>query len=503
MTGVFFVLNKNYICKLWSCFMANVLFINPNKWGRGITHIWIASHSSALKKKNHKVELFDCTFYSNWTDNEVSYATSTGMFKSTNYENYIKYNKNSVFSDLQDKIDKFQPDIIFWSALSSHIHAEGEYVNIQNGYDVLSKINIDKAIKITGGLQATAAPEIVLKNFENINYLITGESEIVLTQIADHIDQRLDFIQIDGLAYIKNNKFYKTKKQKIIDSLDKFSPYDYDIFDDQVFFRPYNKEVVRAIDFELSRGCIYSCSYCVETIIQKYYGFTDSSKKTGAISNFKSYLRNKSAEVIYNEIKYLHEEKKIQLFRCQDTNFLTNDKNILTQLSELFEKNELNISLYIETRPEGINENSIKLLKKLRVKGVGMGVELASENFRENELNRFASQSKTIDAFKLLKKNNIMTTTYNVIGFPNQNEESIIQTIAFNKILDPDNITVAFYSPYYGTGQHRAGVKSGDFNEYEFGADSALRSTSRSIALTKEKLEYYKKNFVRLAREKK
>ena len=51
MTGVFFVLNKNYIYKLWSCFMAKVLFINPNKWGRGITHIWIASHSSALKKK--------------------------------------------------------------------------------------------------------------------------------------------------------------------------------------------------------------------------------------------------------------------------------------------------------------------------------------------------------------------------------------------------------------------------------------------------------------------
>ena len=95
-----------------------------------------------------------------------------------------------------------------------------------------------------------------------------------------------------------------------------------------------------------------------------------------------------------------------------------------------------------------------------------------------------------------------MTTTYNVIGFPNQNEESIKQTIAFNKILDSDNITVAFYSPYYGTGQHRAGVKSGNFNEYEFGADSALRSTSRSTTLTKEKLEYYKKNFVRLAREK-
>ena len=38
------------------------LLINPNKWGRGITHIWIASHASSLKP-DHEVELFDCTFY--------------------------------------------------------------------------------------------------------------------------------------------------------------------------------------------------------------------------------------------------------------------------------------------------------------------------------------------------------------------------------------------------------------------------------------------------------
>ena len=28
-----------------------VLLINPNKWGRGITHIWIASHSTPKIEK--------------------------------------------------------------------------------------------------------------------------------------------------------------------------------------------------------------------------------------------------------------------------------------------------------------------------------------------------------------------------------------------------------------------------------------------------------------------
>ncbi len=483
--------------------MAKILLLNPNKWGRGITHIWIATHSSILKKKNHEVELFDATFYSNWTDNEVEFATSTGMFKPSPYKSFIKYNNSSISNDLQEKINQFKPDIIFWSALSSHIHSEGEYVNIQNGYNLVESLNIGKAKNITGGLQATAAPELVLKKFPQINFLIGGESELVLSEIADLIDQGKDIEKINGISFFKENKFFKNEKQKIISDLDILYPYDYDIFDDQVFLRPYNGKVIRAVDYELSRGCIYSCSYCVETIIQKYYGFEDSSTKTGAIKNFKSYLRNKQAKNIFEELKYLSEKKNINLIRCQDTNFLTNDKKILLELSELIQENKLKIYLYIETRPEGINSNSVELLKKLNVDAVGMGVELAAEDFREEKLNRFASQTKTIEAFELLRKNNIKRTSYNVIGFPNQDEESILQTIEFNKILKPDNITVAFYSPYYGTGQHSEGVKSGIFKEYEFSADAALRTQTRSTSLTKEKLLYYKKNFVKLARNEK
>lgn len=480
--------------------MAKILLINPNKWGRGITHIWIASHSSILKKKNHQVELFDCTFYSDWTDNEVEYATGAGMFKPSNYNKFISFKSSLVKEDLQKKIDNYNPDIIFWSAISSHIHSEGEYVNVQNGYEILNHVNVKKAIKVTGGLQATAAPELIFKHFNKIDYLIAGESEFVLADIADALDKNINFSEIEGIIYLKDNQIKKTKKQKIISSLDSLSPYDYDIFEDQVFFRPYNGDVVRAVDFELSRGCIYSCSYCVETIIQKYYGFEDSSKKTGAINNFKSYLRHKSAKTIFEELKYLSTNKNITFVRCQDTNFLTNDKGVLLELSELLEKSNLKIKLYIETRPEGINEKSIELLKKLKVDGVGMGVELASEDFRKNELNRFASQSKTIEAFNLLKKHNIKRTSYNVIGFPNQGEDSILQTIEFNKILNPDNITVAFYSPYYGTGQQNEGLKAGVFDEFELGADAALRSTSKSKILTKDKLEYYKQNFTRLVK---
>jgi anaerobic magnesium-protoporphyrin IX monomethyl ester cyclase len=480
--------------------MSKILLINPNRWGRGITHIWIASHSGFLKKNNHDVEIFDATFYQDWTLDEVEFATSTGMFKPSEYKNFINYNSNSIAKDLQKKIDIFRPDLIFWSALSSHIHSEGEYVNIENGYVLLEKIDKRGALKITGGLQATASPDVVYANHPNIDCLIMGESEVILNEIANKIDCKNSIYDVDGIAYKVSDKIQKNKKQSILENLDIISPYDYDIFDDQTFYRPYNGEVVRAVDLEFSRGCIYSCSYCVETIIQKYYGFEESSKKSGAIKNFKSYLRSKSAKIIFNEIEYLVKEKKINLLRVQDTNFLTNDSKILNELAEKIYNSKLNFKMYIETRPEGINDNSVELLKKLKVDGVGMGVELAEEDFREKSLNRFASQSKTIEAFKILKKANIKRTSYNVIGFPSQDEKSIYETIDFNKLIEPDNITVAYYSPYYGTVQQQKGVKENIFKDYEKNADAALRTTSKSNFLSSEKLNFFKENFVKLSR---
>ena len=110
-----------------------------------------------------------------------------------------------------------------------------------------------------------------------------------------------------------------------------------------------------------------------------------------------------------------------------------------------------------------------------------MGVELADEKFRMSELNRFADQKRTIEAFNLLKKHKIKRTAYNIIGLPKQDEKSIINTIEFNKILKPDNITVAFYSPYYGTKSQIQGNELGIFDDYEFDVDSALRSKSKIL----------------------
>lgn len=337
------------------------------------------------------------------------------------------------------------------------------------------------------------------KLFQNTDFFIRGESEFVLCEIADYINDIEKVCSLKGIVYKNGNEVVVNPKQELISYMDKITRYDYSVFEDQIFFRPYNGEVERAVDYELSRGCIYACSYCVESVIQSYYGFTRA--KHGVLIDASKYLRCKSAGRVFSELKELHEKYGITLIRSQDANFLTIKHDVLVKLAELICTSKLDIKIYIETRPEGINEKSIKLLKKLKVDGVGIGIEASTESFRKNSLNRFAPQEKIVEAFKMLKQAGIKRTAYNIIGLPEQKEEMIIETIKFNQLLDPDSVTAAFYSPYIGTREQKKSKEMEYFDDYEYNVDGQLRSVSKSTLVSMDILNFYKKNFVHFVRD--
>jgi radical SAM superfamily enzyme YgiQ (UPF0313 family) len=96
----------------------------------------------------------------------------------------------------------------------------------------------------------------------------------------------------------------------------------------------------------------------------------------------------------------------------------------------------------------------------------------------------------------LLKEAGIKRTTYNILGLPNETEEMIIETIEFNRLLQPDNMTISFFSPYLGTPEQKKAESTGDFSSYEFNMDDQVRTVSKSTKINKKLLEFYKKNFI-------
>ena len=108
--------------------MAKILLISPSTWGRGITPIWVVSHTACLKARGHQVELFDCTFYEQWSVNEIKFNTENKQYRPSEYESFVTMKTEDIYDEAQNKVAEFKPDIIFWSAISSHIHGEGEYL---------------------------------------------------------------------------------------------------------------------------------------------------------------------------------------------------------------------------------------------------------------------------------------------------------------------------------------------------------------------------------------
>tara|TARA_Y100001968_G_scaffold333670_1_gene398211 strand:+ start:3569 stop:5032 length:1464 start_codon:yes stop_codon:yes gene_type:complete len=473
--------------------MNRVLLINPNQWGRGITHLWLCSHSALLKKHGHTVAYFDSTFFEDWSANETSFNTENKQYQPTDYESIITV-KTGIRKALQKEIKSFNPTLIMISAISSHIHGEGEYINIELGNELLNGIE-HSAIVCAGGIQATASPEYCMRKYHNIEVFIQGDSEFTLLEIAS-----LSKLDPKSISSIKGTALrdHKISERRERVQLSEVPQYDYSIFEDQVFLRPYNGKVIRAADYEFSRGCIFTCAYCVETTIQSYLGFTKHNK-IGVLQDFRKYITVKS---ILNTIKEIKEFRSlnIQLLRCQDTNFLSIPREYLNEIADYLSREDIYVPLYIETRPETISPSSIELLKKLNVIGVGMGVETAAEDYREDNLNRFSSLQKIERAFKLLKDANIKRSSYNILGMPGQSERDILATIDLNHRLKPDNITVSFYSPFMGTKTALNGMETNEYNNESNLSDSQLRSNTHSKLLTKQKLEYYKKNFNDLCR---
>ena len=83
--------------------MAKILLISPSTWGRGISPIWVASHTASLKVRGHLVELFDCTFYEQWSVNEIKINTENKQYIPSDYGSFIKMKTEDIFEAAQKK----------------------------------------------------------------------------------------------------------------------------------------------------------------------------------------------------------------------------------------------------------------------------------------------------------------------------------------------------------------------------------------------------------------
>jgi radical SAM superfamily enzyme YgiQ (UPF0313 family) len=92
------------------------------------------------------------------------------------------------------------------------------------------------------------------------------------------------------------------------------------------------------------------------------------------------------------------------------------------------------------------------MLKDTGCAYLAMGIESGDEDFRKTYLNRKMTNAQIENAFYLARKAHIFTTSFNIIGFPFENDHFLTdETVSLNKKIKPDYALFSIFYPFPGT----------------------------------------------------
>lgn len=106
---------------------------------------------------------------------------------------------------------------------------------------------------ILGGPEAAYNQKEILENHPYVDYVLSGEGEIILPRLLDYISSGILPEDIDGVSFRKDDGLI-IKNEAIGESFDYPSPYCEEYFDSLGGRLTY---------IETSRGCPFNCAYCL------------------------------------------------------------------------------------------------------------------------------------------------------------------------------------------------------------------------------------------------
>ena len=454
--------------------MAKVLIINPNTDTFGRHSIPTALISALLKKNNHIVELFDTTFM------DINYLfkkkieheklnIKLNFFKKVDYSKYnIVKEKVDVIKLFEDKLKYFQPDFIAFSFWGSHLHAEGEFHAYFHGLKIVELADTKNIPVIVGGTVPTWRTAETLKH-PKIDYVVRGEGEYVYLDIANRLTEGKPLSGIKNVWIDKGNgEIEKNELRPLIDPLDQLPDADFDIYEDRTFYRPYHGKMYRCIDYELSRGCVYNCTFCLSPFQRKTYDFP------------KKFRREKSIEKIIDEISYLKKKHKLDIIRYQDETFLSMRSEKLKELVPLYKK-QIDLPFIIEATINSVTEEKIQYLKTMGCLSISLGLESGSQYIRDKILKKpkFTNES-VIEKVNIIKKNGISLNLFSIIGFPEETKEMIFETIDVNYRANVPYCMVSYFQPWEGTELREYAINENLLDENSKGLENSLDNLAGS-----------------------
>jgi len=290
--------------------------------------------------------------------------------------------------------------------------------------DMLKKINPELKI-VLGGPEVSYDVEYWMNRLTDVDFIVVGEGEETLHHLLQEISSEQKYHMVFGIAYRKEDKVIINPPRPKLDLNSIPSPY--------VGFDDLDELRNRVVYYETSRGCPFSCSFCLSSI------------EVG--------VRYFDLERTKRELKYLI-DRGIKLIKFVDRTFNIK-REYAMEVFDFLIKNHNGTVFQFEITADIMRPEVLSFLAENAPPGIfrfEIGVQSTRDetNLIVNRKQNFQKLSHTVNTIKQAK--NIDQHLDLIAGLPEEDYESFRKT--FNDVFDlrPEELQLGFLKMLRGTG---------------------------------------------------
>jgi radical SAM superfamily enzyme YgiQ (UPF0313 family) len=330
----------------------------------------------------------------------------------------------------------YQPQIIGFSATTS---------SFPDAADLARKIKEQspETMTVCGGVHVSALEGKLLQDYPAFDFLITGEGEVTMSELA----AGFDLAEIKGLIWRRGSEVITNDPRPKISDLDSLPFPAYEKlkgFPGDYHLPLFSYVHTPGATMITSRGCVYQCSYCDRSV-------------------FKKGFRYNSAAYIYEHMKYLRTKFGVRHVNIYDDLFTMNRSRVI-ELCEKLSRYPLEINFNCAVRVGYTDDDLLKMLKDAGCLMVSLGIESANPQMLERHKSGVLLDD-VCDTVQRIQMAGLRAKGLFMMGLPGETEESIKRTSDFIITLGLDDMNMAKFTPFPGAPLWSTIKDEGTFNE--------------------------------------
>ena len=302
---------------------------------------------------------------------------------------------------------------------------------------------------VAGGAHASLNPDEVIRG--PFNAICVGEGEYPMLELVEHLERGLQPTSISNLWFKTPSSVQKNPTRPFIPNLDELTFPDRDIWLEWI-----QENIDSRFSVLLGRGCPFECSYCCN------HAFSKQAEG--------KYVRFRSPENILAEIKSLHDqfpERREIFFEVETFNINQEWFSELCRQLKAFNdtlKERMTFGTKIRITPRADYDELFSRCVEAGIVKFTVGLESGCERVRREVMRRHYSNVDVLRMAESARKCSCSFGFQNMIGLPTETEQEFLETVALNRVCEPDWSYLHIFFPYPGTDLAQQCAKMGLLN---------------------------------------